>query len=170
MKADVATAGETPTSTCTTMAEAPSTKARILPKSTLYRFAPEIRKEIFKAVLALFFQEFPELKGIIYEVCPTGAPLLNPDTAGRFIMPDSRYRVYAGQYQRLLPALELALFVDPMLHEEFITTRIEESSLTLKANVIADPKLGPDFVVWPRVNAVPRQVRTFIRSVTYVLE
>lgn len=157
------------------MAEAPSTKARILPKSTLYRFAPEIRKEIFKAVLALFFQEFPELKGIIYEVCPTGAPLLNPDTAEKshldlLIIPDSRYRVYAGQYQRLLPALELALFVDPMLHEEFITTRIEESSLTLKANVIADPKLGPDFVVWPRVNAVPRQVRTFIRSVTYVLE
>jgi hypothetical protein len=146
---------------------------RVSQHCVLYRFPPEIRKEIFKAAIDLFFQEFPRGEDIRYHVdgdglshkCPLELPIIPP--AAR-----PTAKVFAGLYEKHLPALEAALFPDTALHGEFITTRIEKSTLALIPALVRYDELGPlfDSVLWPRVDEVSPKVRSMVHSVTYAVE
>jgi hypothetical protein len=139
----------------------------------LYKFAPELRKEIFKAVLELFFQEFRGRKEIRHDLDMYGKQFIQPSTSSDFQWIQGQDDiVFTGLWFQLLPALELALFADTKLHSEFIATRVEQSTLVLQPEILPGYQLGYgyDYVAWPQVNKISPKVRSLLRSVTYVLE
>jgi hypothetical protein len=146
---------------------------RVSEQCVLYRFPPEIRKEIFKAAIDLFFQEFPRGEDIRYHVDGDGLSHKCPlELQNIPLVAHPTTRTFAGLYERHLPALEAALFPDTALHEEYITTRIEKSTLVLLPSLIRDDQLGPlyDRVIWPRVDEISPKVRSMVHSVTYAVE
>jgi hypothetical protein len=165
--------GTTTTTTPTIMPRMSDYTIQTAKDCTLYQSPPEIRKEIFKAVLDLFFQEFRSRKEIYYTLDMYGKQFVQPSTPHGFqLAPRQDDIVFAGLWAQLLPTLELALFADTKLHGEFITARIEQSTLTLDPKIVPNYQLGYgyDYVAWPQVDKISLKVRSLVRSVTYMLE
>ena len=146
---------------------------RVSQHCVLYRFPPEIRKEIFRAAIDLFFDEFYGREDICYHIDVNGqfhTCLLKMHRTPMASRPTTK--VFGGLREEHLPALEAALFPDTALHGEFIATRIEKSTLALLPALVRNDGLGYgyDYVVWPQVDEISPKVRSMVRSVTYVLE
>lgn len=141
---------------------------RICPDCILYQLPPETRKEVFKAVLALYFEAYSKGRDICYHVSEKGWFHVCPQNGQAY----GSGIIFAGRYKDDLPALETALFPDVGLHGEFITTRIEASNLVLMPGVVTDPGMNWDYfnVHWPRINKIPLKVRSLVRSIAYELE
>jgi hypothetical protein len=143
---------------------APETgSCKLARKHSLYYFPPEIRKELFKAAINQFFQEHPESQDLNYGKCKSDRVQLLSN-----IGMNTNGRVFGGLEEDHLPALEIALFPDGDLHEEFIRTRIEMSTLLLTPCLkTAVHAFG---VEWPSVKDVSAKVRGSVRAVAYETE
>jgi hypothetical protein len=148
-----------------TVAKASPFKTLVSPDCVLYRFAPEIRKLVFKAAIDIFFDKYPDRANINYYP----KQLQN---IGFF---------FAGLARSDLPGLEVALFLDTQLHMEFTTSRVESSYLTMVSEVKWNRRELEYFsdvesfrkaheTLWPRIETVFPMVRRFAHVVTYNVE
>lgn len=163
-----------------------SNKILFSPDCILRRFPPEIRKCIFRAVVDLFFHDQPKYyerlcpSTIRYTINSSGKAVIGPykeapEGRSSFRCVPKCKRIFAGLWESLLPALEVALLADTEIHGEFITTRIEESTLVLAPGVPylrywGEHPIESDYVVWPRVEDISAKVRESVRAVVYNLE
>jgi hypothetical protein len=124
-----------------------------------------MRKEIFNAILDLFFDTFPERKEIRYTVTESG------ELCRIFVQKGKDDRQDAGSSLGLLPDIELALLPDTALRREFQTTRLERSILTLVPDWAYNAEGATQaFVSWPCVKEIPKPICDSIRELKYELE
>lgn len=162
-----------------TTASTSKTKTLNSPICTLKSFpkehGKEIRKHIFSAIIALHFQEHPKAQVIRYSMGYQGDQLVDPYCPDEYrpLSEAQAKRVFAGHYEVGLPALEVALLAEKELHGEFITTRIEQSTLLLEPMLVADWEgafESPATVMWPRLEKISSKVRGLVRSVIFSLQ
>jgi hypothetical protein len=102
------TKGKAPARASIKIAKGARLKFRIFKDCILYRFPPEIRKHIYKAILAKFFEEGGHDGEIHYVVDEFGQTY---PCMGKYIDRDGK-RIWAGLGEKRLPPFELALLPD----------------------------------------------------------
>lgn len=153
-----------------TFASAPTGVSNSNEKCVLYKFPLELRRELYKAILAIWFAgersggHRGEIHYIVDEFGQTFPCLARyEDTHGK--------RIWAGVGENCLPAFELALLPEVNFHDEFITTRIEISVLRLSPSVPRTYNGGWDPVLkYPSLHKISPKLRSLIRTIAYDTE
>jgi hypothetical protein len=110
-------------------------------------------------VLDDFFEEYPELRELRY--------------GGRKLQATAERR-FAGLGESWLPALEVALFTDVGLHEEFVTIRLRSSILTLVPEHVLPQRRSTSAnaaprtrASWPDIQSIPLYVRNSVLTIVF---
>jgi hypothetical protein len=128
----------------------------------LFRFAPEIRKNIFQAILSQFFEEHPEHAELRF--------------IGSYqeesIAPVSQERFFGGLREVDVPDFEHALAPEPILFREFVTTRLDATSLILAgesdfADRKPDKQLWDSQVHYPSLKVIPSLLKAWVKVVVF---
>jgi hypothetical protein len=139
-------------------------------KCLLYGFPLELRRELYKVILAVWF--VAEKGGghggdIHYIVAEFGQTF---PCMGQYKNIHGK-RLWAGVGENCLPAFELALLPEVDLHDEFITTRVEISTLRLTPSVPHPCPNGCDPTVkWPSIAKISPKLRGMVRTIAYDME